>query len=207
MKTKVLSNILNFVTKSGIVNDDFNESTSIFGESDIEILSRPKIGIGYRSLPKGTIWDGISGKMKFDDISIHLLKNFSNTIDREDYISASVMKKDLIDRWYIKEDDLIEIGRKYLNSLIRGLEKSKLLSYLYENSVELESIWVSEKLNKLDYIIDELDTIFINIANHPSDNIIKDAMEIIYDEEVDHPIIIIEEMINFFKLLIINDDE
>lgn len=201
MKTKVLSNILDYIIENDITNR-IRFHDIIENESEIDVISRPKIGLGYIELPKNAIWTDISSNLNFDNISFHLLDNFSSTIDVEDYKSAGAMKKEILDRWDISDDNFWEIGKNYLSELKAGTEMSKL----FKNSIgdeirEVEKIWISEKIDSLSIVIERLIDILNYMVSYSPDELTEDVIDLIENDGVIHPMTSIEEAIDYFKLL------
>ena len=193
MRELVLSNIIDFVTCN-----DINEVDHV----TLALSEDYDYGDMVMDNSKNLIWMGISTELKFDKISIHLLENFSNAVDGEDYMSASKMKKEILSRWECRtEDDFWEIGREYLFTLKQGLKKSKLLNYLLESVKELEHLWVTRKMDYLDYIVTELGIISENISSNDSEKMLNESILSDNESSTPHPLLIIENAVTFFTLL------
>lgn len=194
MKTKVLSNIIDFLTTNDINQVDHYDYA----------MQNESINSGYMidDTPMDMIWVDIYRNLRFDEISLHLLENLNDALDSEDYMSAALMRIEILNRWECSsEDDFWEIGRTYLFDLKQGLEKSKILGYLLETVKELEHLWLTRKYKYLDYIIEELSIVSSNISNQCPDDIANETITFIENDMVKHPLLSIENTIVFFKLL------
>tara|TARA_R110000772_G_scaffold66676_4_gene148364 strand:- start:3969 stop:4565 length:597 start_codon:yes stop_codon:yes gene_type:complete len=193
MRELVLSNIIDFVTINDINEVNHVEFAMSEGCNTGDIIAENS---------KNLIWSDISREFKFDKISIHLLENFSNAVEGEDYMSASKMKKEILSRWECRtEDDFWEIGREYLFTLKQGLKKSKMLKYLFESVKELEHLWVTRKMGNLNFIVDELSVISDNISSNDREKISNEVILTIDYSATPHPLLTIENVVTFFKLL------
>lgn len=201
MKELVLSNIINFLSLYNI--EEVNHFEQALSESSILVSNDSMV-----ENSKNLIWVDLSNSLKFDSISIHLLENISNSLENEDYMSVAKMKKEILNRWeFSTEENFWETGRSYLFDLKKGLSNSKVIRYLLESSKELENLWITEKFEKLDFIIKELEIININIMRHSRDEISNEIITSLHDNtQYTHPLLSIESVISYFKILKENNE-
>jgi hypothetical protein len=202
MREQVLSNIINFVTNNDITEVDHLDHIMV---DSCLTVSDDVINTNSMNL----IWLNISKGLKLDNISIHLLENFSDAMDWEDYISASKMKIEILNRWgNLTEDDFWEMGRAYLFHLKEGFKESRVLRYLYESIKEVEHVWVSRKFKQLNFIIEELDVINCNVSSHSPQELWDEVVLTIEDDSnITHPLLMIEDVIELFKLFKTDENE
>ena len=192
MKEKVLSNIINYVTTNNI-------TISILEcLSDVE-----ETEFGFTSLDPVLIWEELKSEMKFDSISIYLLKNFKNAIETENYIGLSYMKKEILNNWDLREDDFLRIGKNYLTILKDGVKNSELLKdqegfigdllYTWENRGFVDYKYVLKGLTEFKSYID---------TYYPRQPLTDEVVDFIKStSDVKHPLINIDKIVEYFKLI------
>ena len=192
MNEQIVSNIIKYVIEKNIIE----VAIPVFGAIDNNHST-------LIELDEDSVWFEISKDFKFDKISIHLLDNFSNVIDREDYLAAYAMKKELIRRWeYLDENYLWNTGRKYLKALRKGIPNSTF-NHLINTVGEIEYMWKTRKFNAYVFVMNKLIGISDEINNYPIDCIKDEISDSIFASKKDytHPLLIIDSVIDFFKII------
>tara|TARA_R110000772_G_scaffold2410_2_gene8394 strand:- start:15025 stop:15663 length:639 start_codon:yes stop_codon:yes gene_type:complete len=172
MRELVLSNLIKFILEKDI-SGEIPSNVSVYDDSGnhYEAIVDPleydwfddyiHENSGYWK------WVDIRNTLKFDKITQHLLERFSDAIDREDYSSASVMRKEILNQWeFLNEKDFWEMGRVHLFHLKFGLKRFESVKYLFNDVRTLEEIWVNKGFEEYDYILKELNDIWDTIKRY-----------------------------------------
>ncbi|HLS11599.1 MAG TPA: hypothetical protein VK050_05520 [Flavobacteriaceae bacterium] len=92
MKNTILSNLIDFAVYFEIQEVDHEQAAFSRADEDIPCNSSWKI----KRIDPNLLWMTLLEDFKFDKTSIHLLENFSDALEREDYLAAKIMKQEIL---------------------------------------------------------------------------------------------------------------
>lgn len=193
MKDLFLTNIIDYLISNDIkfdnVYDEKNDINRKQFNSEI-----------YYSL-KDDLWTNMSSKLKFDDITLHLLNRFAHAVNAENYEFANTMKKEIHERWDITDEEIAEVATSYLQNLQAGIDKSELLSHFSKDIQKIREMWSNGKTEHIDTIVSELDDIYNIMRYTPCDSLVYEIHESIFKwgGSIRHPSVEIEVAIEFLK--------
>lgn len=197
MKNIVLKNIVDFVT-----NVDVSVSNDAFIHALMGEISVAESFISALDPCPSNQWIIIKDDMKLDSVTSMLLENFSDAVESEDYMAASIIKKEVLDRMEnLDEDYLWNKGRSYIFNLKENSVNSDLCKDWSDTLKEIEHVWNTKKFDGHKYVLDTLIELQEDISGYDRETIhsdIRNFKNVIYTS---HPYFSIYDAVNFFKLI------
>jgi hypothetical protein len=193
MKEKVLSNIIEYVTTQD-VNVPIIESFENVNVSEYSFnMTSPSL-----------IWLELTDLMKFDKVSTHLLQNFKDAIDNENYIGASYMRKEILNRWDLREDDFWRAGKDLLVDLKNGVNNSEILNDQESIVGDILYSWNNNGFEEYDYVLSNLLEFQDYLTNYfEKEKMKSEVLSFIMSDnsDIQHPLLIIDVIVEYFKLI------
>jgi len=199
MKNIVMFNLIQFVIDNNIKEVDHHQA--FWDERHIKSLIRGSYP--FEKPSQHLIWPKLINNLKLDKITIHLLENFSDAIEKEDFVVAAVMQREIYNGWKfgLTENELFEKGSEYISSLKKGISLSKFFHNLLDEVVEIELIWKQEGFSKINFVIDRLLKISNIIHSHEIDDFRLEVVDFMQNLKCSHPKLLIDDLIAYFNVL------
>lgn len=200
MKNIVLSNVINFLTNTdvSIVNNTENVVMSVLA-GDITYQDGAVVALEHSP---NDIWNYIIEDLKFDKVTVNLLENLKDSVEREDYISTSILKKEVLERWETLDEKYFwEMGRKYLFKLKQGIASSKLFKEYLPDVKKLENVWIESGFKEYKYVLESLLDLNKEVFSYNKETLYSDVNS--YDglDLYNHPYFSLELTLIYFKIL------
>jgi len=207
MKNQVLSNIIRFIDTFDVKSNGNYIAEVLAGDVDLNDFF-----LDVAKDTPNTLWGKMLEDFKFDEVSEKLFENLSDALVREDYMSVSILRKEIINRWeQVDEEYIWEKGRHYLFNFKKGFPESNLFKHMSNDVKQIEHLWVTQRFEAYDYILEGLEKIKEDIEIYPREEIWKDirgttGTGIETDAEnirdiISHPYFTIDEVLNYFRIL------
>ena len=120
---------------------------------------------------------------------------------REDYLAIGGIKKEILDKWFITDDTIQNIGESFLLDFIKSCESSKLFSEYNTQVIELASFWTLNGVDGIDEFLTELNGLETEILSMNPDTVFQEGVLYISENDHPHPTNIFDSMVLFFNLL------
>ena len=199
VKNTVISNIVQFVIYNSIKKGDHINEAKEEPINDLIFNS----SYSLNATDGVSLWQTLIKDLSLDKITVHLFENFSDAIEKEDYMMAAVMKREILSRWKLSlsENDILKRGSEYISSLKIGISHSEIFRNLLDTVDDIEQNWKKHGLKSVNYILDNLLQILNDFKMHDFEEVKDEAFDFLLESDYEHPIIIIDYSITYFNIL------
>ena len=185
---KILENIINYVSNNNVILTDGSEREIDLSGSEYSPMSK---------LSSNLVWKEVSDYLKIDNISKYLLENFQDSIEKEDYISASYMKKEISKRLSLNVSELDSIGVDLLVELKNGCSNSEFFNYLTNDVNDLLVNW-----GNTEYVLNGIKELREDLNRRNTTEVKSEIMDTIFDfdKNESHPTLMVEKIELFLNI-------
>ena len=199
LRNTVIFNLIQFVKDNNIKEVDHHQA--FLDERHIKSLIKGTYP--FEKPSQHLIWPELIKILKLDKITIHLLENFSDAIEKEEFEIAAVMQREIYygSKYLLTENELFEKGSEYISTLKKGISLSKIFINLLDEVVEIELIWKKEGFSNINFVLDRLLKISNIIHNHEINDLRLEIVDFMQNLKCSHPKLLIDDLMAYFNVL------